>query len=194
MNQQDDVARALQPVANAFGRLGIRYYVAGSVASSYHGAMRSTMDVDIVADLEEADVVPFLKELGDIYYANEVAICEAIRGKSSFNLIHFETSFKVDVFASRGRIFDESVFARATLGQLGGDTTFSVPIASAEDTIISKLEWYRHGGEVSERQWLDVTTVLKLLGNAADVAYLRKSAEAVGVADLLDRLLDETDR
>ncbi len=95
------------------------------------------------------------------------------------------------MFIHRGREFDESVFARTVIGQIGSSNSFSVPIASAEDTIISKLECYRQGDEVSERQWNVITAVLKILGLDADVAYLRRAAEQVEVADLLQRLLEE---
>ncbi len=194
MNEQFDVAKALKPVAEAFGRLGIPFYVGGSVASSFHGAMRSTMDVDLVAEIDDADVTPLLRQLGHAYYASEAAIRDAVRRKSSFNLIHFATSFKVDVFAHRGRPFDTSAFARAALGQIGSDPSFSAPIASAEDVIISKLEWYRLGNESSERQWKDITTVLNLLGEGCDFPYLREFAESVGVTDLLERVLAERHR
>ena len=153
--------------------------------------MRSTMDIDVVADIADRHVTPLLNELGDMFYASNVAIREAVRRKSCFHLIHLPTSFKVDVFTHRGRDFDELVFERTALGRIGSDDTFLVPIASGEDTIIGKLEWYRQGGEVSERQWNDITSVLKLLGSEADVAYLRSSAEQVEVADLLERLFAE---
>ena len=149
------------------------------------------MDVDIVADLVDSSVSPLLAELSDDYYMSEPAIRNAILNRSSFNLIHYATSFKIDVFVNRGRAFEESVFARAAPGQLGQSANFFAPIASAEDTIISKLEWYRLGGEVSQRQWNDVTNVLKLLGSAVDEPYLRQFAKYVGVADLLDRVFNE---
>ena len=186
-----DVAEALRPVANAFVQLGVEFYVGGSVASSFHGAMRSTMDIDLVAKLDVASVGQLVSKLGTEYYTNEVAIRDAVHRKSSFNLIHLVTSFKVDVFAFRGRPFDVSAFARARHGQIGADPNFSSPIASAEDTILAKLEWYRLGNETSERQWQDVTNVLKLLGTAAEIDYLRNYAMGVGVRDLVERLLDE---
>ena len=55
-----------------------------------------------------------------------------------------------------------------------------------------KLEWYRKTNETSERQWDDVTRLLQLLGEAADVEYLKKSAESVGVEDLLERLMPDS--
>ena len=60
-------------------------------------------------------------------------------------------------------------------------------IATAEDIILAKLEWYRLGNEVSERQWNDVLGLLRLQGAALDLAYLRSSAADLGIADLLDR-------
>jgi hypothetical protein len=191
VTEQDDIASALRPVAKILQQLGIRYYVGGSVASSFHGAVRSTLDVDVVADITDGQVTPLLEQLGDEFYASEAAIREAVRRKSCFNLIHLPTGVKVDVFANRGREFDESVFHRTTWGEIGGQPAVSVPIATAEDTILSKLQWYRLGGDVSQRQWDDVTKVLRLLGREADVDYLRHFARQIAVADLLDRLLEE---
>ena len=189
MADADDIIAALAPVAQAFEQLAIRFYVGGSVASSYYGAMRTTFDVDLVADLEDEHVADFLRLLGAAYYASEPAIREAVRQRSSFNLVHFESSFKVDVFPNRRRPFDKRALARAQPGNLGGASGFEVPIASPEDSIISKLEWYRMGAEVSERQWNDVAILMKLLGDSVDVPYLRSSAAELGVTDLLERLL-----
>ncbi|MCR9296041.1 MAG: hypothetical protein NXI32_25275 [bacterium] len=191
MSDTDDLLLALEPVARALQSVGVRFYVGGSVASSFHGALRSTMDVDLVCELLETDVPQFLDEIGTDYYASEPAILEAIRRKSCFNLIHLPTSFKVDVFISRQRSFDLQALSRAQQGSLGGSPGFALPIASPEDVIVIKLEWYRLGGEVSERQWGDVSRLIRLLGDTADIHYLREAASSVGVADLLARLLEE---
>lgn len=192
MRDSDDLIDALAPVVAAFRQLGIRHYVGGSIASSFHGAARSTMDVDLVAELREGHISDFLRCFGDDYYVSDSAVRDAVRRKSCFNLIHLPSSFKVDVFVSQARPFDQDAMKRAALEQLGDDRTVEVPIATAEDTIISKLEWYRRTEETSQRQWDDVTRVLKLLSDSADVEYLRRAAELVGVEDLLDRLLAET--
>ena len=79
--------------------------------------------------------------------------------------------------------------------KLGGDTGFViVPMATVEDSIISKLEWYRLTDETSERQWDDVSRLVRLTGTALDTNYLAASAEMVGVSDLLLRLLDQASR
>jgi hypothetical protein len=62
-------------------------------------------------------------------------------------------------------------------------------IATAEDTILSKLEWFRAGGEVSENQWKDVLGILKVQGDSLDMVYLRQWARELRVEDLLERAL-----
>jgi hypothetical protein len=149
------------------------------------------MDVDVVCELSEDQISLFINSFGDDFYISESAVRDAVRRKSCFNLIHMSTSFKVDVFISRGRPFDAEAMLRATSERLGESRKIEVPIASAEDIIISKLEWYRLTDETSQRQWDDVSRLVTLLGDSADVAYLHRAAASVGVADLLARLLQQ---
>ena len=62
---------------------------------------------------------------------------------------------------------------------------------AAEDTLLAKLNWYRLGGEVSERQWRDVLGVLAVQAGRLESEYLFRMAEELGVADLLARALAE---
>lgn len=190
-SNDDDLVLALGPVVQTLRSLNVPFYVGGSVASSYHGAVRSTMDVDLVCELTDGQVVELLSQLGEDYYASEPAIREAIRRKSCFNLIHYPTSFKVDLFVSPERPFDRQVIARAQSGTLGRDASLTVPFATAEDIIVIKLQWYRLGNESSERQWNDVSRLIALLGDNVDLAYLRQASQSVGVDDLLQRLLED---
>ena len=193
MSTNQGLLEALEPVARIFQSLGIRFYVGGSVASSFHGAARSTMDVDLVADLSSKDIEPFVSRLDEgKYYVSQSAIEDAINRSSCFNVIHLATSFKVDIFILKNRNFDKSSMKRAAPGKVDLQSEFEVPIASPEDTILSKLEWYRLGNEISERQWDDVTRVMRILGNAADHRYLKQHAVELGVSDLLDKLFAET--
>ena len=195
MSDPSEMVAALKPVAEALSLLRIPYYVGGSVASSYHGAVRSTMDIDIVCQMREEQIGPFVLQFNDTFYVSELAIRQAVRGRSCFNLIHFETSFKVDIFISRERPFDQICMDRAVGAKLGGDTGFViVPMATVEDSIISKLEWYRLTDETSERQWDDVRRLVRLTGSALDGGYLAQSAQMVGVSDLLLRLLDQASK
>lgn len=143
MNNVPDLIAALTPVVAALNQLGLRYYVGGCVASSFHGAARSTMDVDIVCEFSAEKVPAFVSGFGDDFYISELVIREVTQRKSCFNLIHLPTSFKVDVFVSRGRPFDTSSMDRATEESLGWERPLQVRITTAEDSIISKLELYR---------------------------------------------------
>jgi hypothetical protein len=189
MDDNDDLVSALRTIRGTFDALQIRYFVGGSVASSFHGAMRSTMDVDIVADLSMEHVQPVLSSVAKEYYVSEPAIRDAIRRRSSFNLIHLRTSFKIDIFIGRGRRFDESSFARASIRRLGtAENGIDVPIASVEDILLAKLDWYLAGHEVSERQWDDVSRLVRLNRESLDWSYLESAATEIRVSDLLERL------
>jgi hypothetical protein len=189
-----DLLRALGPVVDALEELGVPYYVGGSLASSAHGMARSSIDADVVTDLGPAHVAPQVRALERTYYASEERIDAAIQARRSFNLIPLETMFKVDVFVTKGRPFDRQAFARArrqTLEDVPEARGFLV--ASPEDTILAKLEWFRAGGESSQKQWADVIGVLRTGGDGLDRAYLRRWASAIGVEDLLERALRDAE-
>jgi hypothetical protein len=188
MSDIPGLVEALEPVARIFQAMRVNFYVGGSVASSFHGASRSTLDVDLVADLKPKDVDPFVSHLEDQYYVSKDAIRDAIKRLSCFNLIHLGSAFKVDIFILKSREFDKVSMARAELGKVDPTASLEVPIATPEDMILSKLEWYRLGNEVSDRQWEDVTRVMKILGDQADLEYMKRIAVDLNVADLLQKL------
>ncbi|NQT41599.1 MAG: hypothetical protein HQ581_29185 [Planctomycetes bacterium] len=192
MPQQEAIAATI-PVVEAFARLGVRYYVGGSLASSAHGVPRSTLDADLVADLTLGQVSPLVAELCSEYYIHEPAVRDAVQRRASFNAIHLATSFKVDVFVVKDRPYDRLAMQRPEQIPLDPDVpSQTVFIASAEDTVLAKLEWYRLGDEVSERQWNDLTGVIKTQHEALDREYLKQWAGELKVADLLERAWRES--
>ncbi len=146
----------------------------------------------MVADLTMQHVAPLVEALRSLYYIDADMISEAIRRKSCFNVVYLERSFKVDVFVQRGRRYDRAAFERSTELPIDeGDPDSRFLVASAEDIVLSKLEWFRLGDEVSEQQWRDVIGVLKVQQDALDRPYLEKWAAELGVADLLHKALSE---
>jgi hypothetical protein len=187
-----DMLAALTPVVEALEQLGVAYYIGGSVASSAYGIPRSTLDVDLVADLRPEHVRPLVDDLQAAYYVDEGSVRDALQRRASFNVIHLQTMIKVDVCIPQGRAFDRAEAQRVrqeTLDDAPDARTFA--LTAPEDVILRKLEGYRAGGEVSERQWHDLLGVLKVQARALDLAYLRRWATTLSVADLLDRALDD---
>lgn len=187
-----DAVTILTPVVEAFERIGITYYIGGSVAAVAYGLGRSTLDVDVVADITPAQVKPLADALRDQFYLDEQAIQDAIRHHASFNLIHLTSPYKVDVFLRKTRPFDAEAARRVRRETLDEDDTApAFNVASPEDLILAKLEWYRLGGGISDRQWTDILGVMKIQAPTLDLAYLRRWAPDLAVADLLERALDD---
>ncbi|WP_395745087.1 hypothetical protein [Prosthecobacter sp.] len=186
----DDTLKAALAAANVLDELGVRWFLGGSLASSVHGIPRATFDADIMADLLPSHVRPLIKLLGDEWYADEGDIMDALKQRSSFNLIHFATAMKVDVFVPKARRFDGGEFARSRRMPVAEGSSTEASVCCAEDIVVAKLEWYRLGGEDSERQWQDVLGVLRLNSERLDTQLLQQSAEEVGVSDLLRKALD----
>lgn len=184
---------ALGPVVDVFESLGVEYYIGGSVASSHHGAARSTADVDLIADLKPAHVDILVQSLGEAYYIDRAMILGAIAEQSSFNLILLDAMYKVDVFIMKGTPFEHSVRQRVVTASISDETDRLFKISSAEDLILQKMMWYRLGEEVSERQWLDVIGVMEIQGGKLDRGYLSRWAPELGVDDLLARAVREVE-
>ncbi|MCA9996654.1 MAG: hypothetical protein KDE56_12935 [Anaerolineales bacterium] len=178
-------------VTQTLERIGVTYAIGGSLASSLHGVMRSTLDVDIVADMRFEHVSPLATALAQEFYADNNMMQEAIKRRSSFNLIHYETAFKVDIFIRKLRPFDQMQLERRQISVIANDPERSVYVTSPEDTVLAKLEWYRLGSEVSERQWRDILGVLKTRVGELDLDYLRQWAAELKVSDLLEKVLLE---
>ncbi len=191
MNTPDLIA-AIEPVADLFERMSVSYSVVGSIASSAHGVARATLDVDLVADLRPRHVQPIVDALIDQYYVDFDAAADAVRRRSMFNVVHLATMLKLDIYVLTRRPFDQESFRRrrsVSLDDVDGAREF--PVDTAEDTVVHKLEWYRAGGGVSERQWGDIIGVLKVQADALDTNYMRTWAKQLGVVDLLERALAE---
>ena len=178
-----DVTRVLEA-------LQIQYVVVGSFASSARGVQRATIDADIVAELTLDHVKAIVDKLSEDYYVDDQAVRRAIVTERAFNAIHLESMFKVDVHISRDSFTNKEMERRLPEKILPASDTI-VYIATAEDTVVAKLHWFRKGKEVSEKQWSDVLGIIKVQQDRLDYAYMRDWSEELGVRDLLDRAIGE---
>ena len=185
-----EALEATLPIIEILESLPVPYFLGGSLASSFHGVPRATLDADLVAALEPRHTDTFLNalmSLGDAYYADPDSIRKAIVAHGHFNLLHLDSMFKVDVFVCGTRPYDRIQLERRSRQILAEDSTREVFLPAPEDLILAKLEWYRAGGETSDRQWQDILGVLRRQGDRLDRAYLDRWAGVLGVASLLDR-------
>jgi hypothetical protein len=181
----------MRQVIDVLDTLGVLYLVGGSFASSIYGTYRATADVDLVADLKFEHITALVKALSGQFYIDEDSVRDAIRLRRSFSAIHLTTSFKVDVFILQQRPYSRMELERRTRRTIWTEPEYAVYLASAEDNLLAKLEWYRLGNEVSDRQWRDILGMIKTQGERLDFAYLSQWAVALNVADLLEKALLE---
>jgi hypothetical protein len=181
----------LSEVTATLDHQNIPYVLVGSFASSIHGMYRSTADIDILADIHAEQIHPLFDVLQNSFYVDEHAMSAAVARGRSFNAIHFDSVFKVDIFVAKADEFALAQLNRRQLRRISPEKDEAVYVASAEDTVLAKLRWYRAGNETSNTQWTDVLGVLGTSRSGLDFEYLRMWAEKLGVADLLQRALDD---
>jgi hypothetical protein len=177
-------------VGEALRSIGADWYVGGSVASSVHGIPRATQDADIVAALRPGHGKRLAEVLGEAFYLDADTAETAIRSLRSFNVIHLETMFKVDVFVLRRDAYGLRAMADRLVRVVSEEPPISLPVATPEDTVAHKLYWYRLANEESEKQWRDLVGVLKTLRGRLDVARLRLACSDLEVGDLVDGALE----
>jgi hypothetical protein len=185
----DGAGSFLARLVDKLAAAGVPSMVVGSFASSFHGIPRSSQDLDLVIDPEPESLRRFLADLPAAeYYADEDAALDALRRRGQFNVIDMATAWKADLIVRKARPFSVEEMQRRTPGELLGANVF---VASAEDTLISKLEWAKQGGG-SELQLRDVAGILQLRGGALDLPYIERWVSELGLADLWVRVRSQT--
>jgi hypothetical protein len=172
----DDI---LGRIVAALDSAGIAYMLTGSLASAHHGQPRSTQDIDIVITPTEEQLAAFLQLLDpQQYYVSQQAAFDAVRKHFQFNVIDFQTGWKIDFIVRKPRAFSRAEFDRRTSDKLFG---MDVAIATAEDVVLAKLEWSKLGQ--SDRQLEDAAGVLRARGEELDNAYLAHWVAELGVEE-----------
>jgi hypothetical protein len=191
MTRADDDVQVLREVVEALDRLAIPYALGGSMASSVYGVMRYTQDADLTVEPFPGREQALADCFGGEHYVSVGAMRQANQQHSSFNIIHTTVGFKVDLFVRKDSAFERSAMSRRKALTFPDRPQQPIDVLAAEDVVLFKLQWYRAGGEMSERQWLDVVNVLKAQRDRLDRAYLDRWGADLGVDDLLRRSLAE---
>ncbi|HEY3571344.1 MAG TPA: hypothetical protein VGP73_25690 [Thermoanaerobaculia bacterium] len=176
----------LQNIVTILERLGLRYFVTGSMATIFFGEPRFTNDIDIVVDLPASRIAEFCTAFpAPEFYLSEETVRRAVARRGQFNIIHPTAGLKVDVMVPADSPFNQSRFSRVRRVRPahGFDAVFS----SAEDVILKKMEVYREGG--SEKHLRDIGGVLKISGEELDRSYITEWAARMGTSDIWEEAL-----
>lgn len=182
----DPIAVAIE-VVQTLDALEIANTIGGSIASSFAGEPRSTIDIDIVAAVEGRHVSSLLGAWEPAFYVDAGALQRAVSTRGAVNLIHQATMLKVDLFVAGGTPLDRQQLARRRPVEVRSGVVLHVH--PPEDILLQKLRWFRLGGEVSDRQWRDVLGIVRVQAGRLDLDYLHTHAPSLDVADLLERAL-----
>jgi hypothetical protein len=178
-------------VARIFDRLGILHTIGGSIAASVAGEPRSTVDIDFVVAITEAQIPATVAAFSPAFYIDEESLRRAVGAHGTTNLIEQATQIKVDLFIAGGTPLDELQLRRRRTIDLGEGRTISVH--PPEDILLQKLRWYRDGGETSDRQWRDIVSIVRVQGQRLDRDSRRLTAPILSVTSLLERALEQAD-
>jgi hypothetical protein len=189
MNDPQDIA-VVEKLTDVLNSLHIAYAVGGSMASAAYGVVRFTQDADITVEPFSRSADKFYAALKRDFYISEQAMQEALQNRSSFNIIHLATAFKIDLFVQAENAFQKQMLPRSRKLQLG-EIKKDISFVSPEDIVLLKLDWYNKSWRTSERQWSDVIGVLAAQANTLDYDYLRQWAKNLAIEILLQKAMGE---
>lgn len=176
-------------IGDLLDRLSIDWVLGGSMASSIVGESRSTMDIDIALTLRGVDVERLVSTVRDEYYISADMVIDAVARRSSFNLIHYATGMKIDMFVLSDEPLDVRQMSRRRRIEITPEVF--VWVGAADDQVLRKLRWFQMGGEVSDRQWRDVIAILRVQGDRIDHDDLLTVARGLGLGELATRAVSD---
>ena len=185
--------QVLERLAEVLDSLGIPYAIGGSIASSVYGTVRFTRDADIAVLPFTSVADKFYALLKNDFYVNEEAMQQALGCCGSFNIVHFATAFKIDLFLLGPSEFEQQLLVRSRMVRLGETPESDLCFVSPEDVILLKLRRLNESDGFDESQWEDILGVLAIQGLALDSERLIEDAKNLGVEDLLERAIAEAE-
>jgi hypothetical protein len=167
----------LKEVATKLDQLQVNYFLVGSLASMYYSRSRFTNDIDLVVQIGAGQVKNFSQsfQFPEYYCPPFEVIQDEVMRRGSFNLIHQDSGIKIDIVLNKTSEISKSELSRRRKVEIiPGFVAF---IASPEDIILKKLEFYKLG--TSEKHLSDIREILSF--SEVDHEYLKKWTESLGL-------------
>lgn len=160
------ISELLDIVSQTLDSLEIPYMLSGSLALNLYAIPRATRDIDMIVELQEKHVDQFIAAIKDKFYFHEPTIKEEIKRSGMFNIIHLESSYKVDFIIRSSHPFELQKFQRRLQIDLPGSRIWVITL---EDLILSKLMWIQR--LESELQKRDIQSLLE--NKNTDMDYIK---------------------
>jgi hypothetical protein len=161
------------------------------MASSVYGKVRFTQDADLTVEPFDNQADNLFELLKPTFYISREAMYQALRQQKSFNIIHLESAFKIDIFIRKDTAFEKQILLRRKSLKLSDALERPFSVVSPEDIILLKLQWYHDSG-CSERQWDDVLGILTTQGEKLNFKYLKKWSVILEINELLEKAISKS--
>jgi hypothetical protein len=162
--------------------VGVPYMVTGSLALGYYAQPRMTRDIDIVVELEHADIAALVAAFARDFYCDEDAVRRAVETRRLVNLMHLESAYKIDFIIRKDSDYRRVEFERRRRVLVEG---FEIWIVTPEDLLLSKLVWSLRGDSALQRR--DVASLVAAV-QPLDWTYIERWGEQLGVGEMLREL------
>lgn len=176
-------------VVDALEKLHLPYMAVGSFSTNVYGTPRSTKDADFVVEMGPTSISQLAQELGAAFELDAQMSFETITATTRYRFRHRASAFLVEIFLLSHDPHDQQRFARRVPGDIGGRNTF---VPTAEDVVIQKLRWSRHGQRPKDVE--DVRGVLAVQAGRLDLDYIRRWCDQHGTRSLFEQLFVESRR
>jgi hypothetical protein len=182
MNEQLEF---IKEIAARLDSAGIAYMLTGSMALALYTRPRMTRDIDLVIECRSPDSDAIVRLFEADCYVDAEEVRDAIASRTMFNIIHNEWIIKADFIVRKDDNYRQLEFGRRRRFTIEG---VSVWVVSAEDLVLSKLQWAKE--TESELQREDARVMVRTIQDL-DWKYLNKWAENLGIMEILSKMKEQ---
>ncbi len=183
---QNDQTELLKAVSAFLAKHSISYMITGAWSAIFYGRPRASHDIDFVVELRNKDLSRITNVFGKLpedFLVQAESITEAVKENTMFQILHLPTMLKLDFWILTENEFDQARFKRRKKVKILGKF---MDMASAEDTILQKLVWYREGK--IEKHLVDAAFVYRIQAKKLDLNYLNFWMEKLDVEKYFQEL------
>jgi hypothetical protein len=155
--------------------------ITGAYAVSYFGLPRATHDLDIVIEINPADIERVVRKFSREYVVDKGMTENAVQYRTHFSIIHIKTDLKIDLWILKETASEIEKFARRKKVSLLGVLTY---IISAEDMIITKLEWFKRSKNTKHLD--DAVGIIKVQSGRLNRKYIKQTVKKLGIKKYWD--------